>query len=83
MSAAETIRTRIDQHAAVIDRNLRPIGPNVTDRQRFAAENLALAWLDAAEASGVTLDDLDMVASLASTALDAVRCRDRRLERAS
>lgn len=76
-------RNRVDAHAAGIDRNVRPTGPYVTDCQRTDAVELALAWYEAADDRRITLADLDMVTSLASSALDAVRCRDRRLASSS
>ena len=71
-------RQRVDSYAVGIDRNVRPTGPFVTDRQREDAVELALAWYHAADDRRITLADLDAVASLASTALDAVRERNRR-----
>ena len=84
MSAPEVdivrvVRQRVASCATGIDRNVRPTGPYVTDRQQDDAVELALAWYDAADDRRITVADLDMVASLASSALDAVRVRDRRL----
>lgn len=77
------VRQRITSTALGTDRNLRPTGPYTTQRQKDDALELALAWLEAADDRRITMGDLDMVSSLTATALDAVRCRDRRLAAAS
>ena len=74
----QVVRQRVASYATGIDRNVRPTGPYVTDRQQDDAVELALAWYNAADERRITEADLAMVASIASTALDAVRCRNRR-----
>jgi len=72
------MRAKVDGHAAAIDRNVAPLGPFVTEQEKQDATDLALAWVNAADERRITEADLAMVASIASTALDAVRCRNRR-----
>lgn len=72
------MRAKVDGHAAGIDRNVAPLGPFVTEQEKQDATDLALAWVNAADERRITEADLAMVASIASTALDAVRCRSRR-----
>jgi len=72
------MRAKVDGHAAAIDRNVAPLGPFVTEQEKQDATDLALAWVNAADERRITEADLAMVASIASTALDAVRCRSRR-----
>lgn len=57
------------ERVAAIQRGGRP----VTEAQHTAATRLLDALLDAAEAHGVTLDDLDWVADLPGACLDVVR----------
>lgn len=77
-AAVTVMRSRVDLYAAGIDCNVRPTGPFVTETQRLDATDLAMRWLHAADDVRVTGADLDGVASLAATALDAIRTRDRR-----
>jgi len=72
------MRAKVDGHAAAIDRNVAPLRPFVTEQEKQDATDLALAWVNAADERRITEADLAMVASIASTALDAVRCRSRR-----
>ena len=75
------MRAKVDGHAAAIDRNVAPLVPFVpfvTEQEKQDATDLALAWVNAADERRITEADLAMVASIASTALDAVRCRSRR-----
>ena len=72
------MRAKVDGHAAAIDRNVAPLGPFVTEQEKQDATDLALAWVNAADERRITEADLAMVASIASTALDAVLCRSRR-----
>jgi len=72
------MRDQVDVHANMIDRNVAPLGPFVTEQEKCDATGLALAWVNAADERRITEADLAMVASIASTALDAVRCRNRR-----
>ena len=57
----QVVRQRVASYATGIDRNVRPTGPYVTDRQQDDAVELALAWYDAADDRRITVADLDMV----------------------